>query len=121
MAVYEAGPAQLEAALAGLSELQLDLSRAEGKWTVRQIVHHIGNTEDLWQTIIRAALSNTGCTFDISWCIPDNIAAVSLDYANRPIHDAVELFKADRRYIANMIKYLPNARERIDLLLFRKV
>jgi len=116
MPVYEAGPEQLAVALSGLSESQLDLSRAEGKWTVRQIVHHIVNTEDLWETIIKAALGNTGCKFDISWVIPDNIAAVPLDYANRPIHDAVELFKAERRHIANMVKHLPNARERSVLL-----
>ncbi|MCP4157595.1 MAG: hypothetical protein GY757_58330 [bacterium] len=112
MAAYEAGPEQLDAALKGLSESQLDLSRAEGKWTIRQIVHHIADAEDLWETAIKAALGNTGCTFDFSWYILDNKCAVPLNYTNRPIYDAVALFKVLRRYVANMVKHLPNARER---------
>lgn len=116
METYDAGPEQLDAALQGLSGSQLDLSRAEGKWTIRQIVHHIVDAEDLWETVIKAALGNTGCTFDISWYIPDNKCAVPLDYANRPIDDAVELFKAVRRCIAEMVKHLPNARERSALI-----
>ncbi len=121
METYETGPGQLDAALEGLSESQLDLSRAEGKWTIREIVHHIGDSEDLFETVIKAALGNTGCTFDIKWYIRDNKCAVPLDYANRPIHEAVELFKAVRRYIAGMVKHLPNALERNVILNFDSV
>jgi len=116
IAAYAAGTEQLDTALEGLSESQLDLSRAEGKWTIRQIVHHIGDAEEIWGTVIKAALGNSGCTFDISWYIPDNKCAVPLDYAARPIHDAVELFRAVRRHIAVMVKHLPDARERSVLL-----
>ena len=116
MPTYEKGAEQLDVALEGLSESQLDLARAQGKWTIREIVHHIRDAEDVWQTIIKAALGNTGCTFDISWYIPDNKCAVQLDYANRPIHCAVELFKAARRYIADLVKHLPNTMERSALI-----
>lgn len=112
METYETGPELLDAALKGLSESQLDLSRAEGKWTIREIVHHIVDAEDLWETIIKAALGNTGCTFDASWYIPGNKCAVPLDYAKRPIDEAVALFKSLRRFIADSIKHLPDARER---------
>lgn len=121
METYAAGPEQLDAALEGLSGTQLDLSRAEGKWTIREIVHHIGDTEDLWETVIKAALGNTGCTFDINWYIPDNKCAVPLDYANRPIHEALELVKAIRRYIAGMVKHLPNPLERNVTLIFDNI
>lgn len=112
METYETGPEQLDAVMEGLSESQLDLSRAEGKWTIREIVHHIVDAEDIWETVIKAALGNTGCTFDISWYIPDNKCAVPLDYANRPIDEAVALFKTLRRFIADMVKHLPDALER---------
>jgi len=121
METYETGPEQLDAVLEGLSGSQLDLSRAEGKWTIREIVHHIGDAEDLWETVIKAALGNTGCTFDIKWYIPDNKCAVPLDYANRPIHEAVELFKAVRRYIADMVKHLPNSLERSVIINFDRI
>lgn len=112
MPAYETGPEQLDAILEGLSESQLDLSRGQGKWTIREIVHHIWDVEDIWQTVIKAALGNTGCTFDFSWYIRDNKCAVPLDYANRPINGAVQLFKGSRPYIADLVKHLPKAMER---------
>lgn len=118
MAAYEAGKEQLDAVLEGLTESQLDLSRAEGKWTIRQILHHIWDCETIWETIIKAALGNPGCTYDMRWYIRDNKCAVPLDYANRPVDDAVKLFNALRPYMANLIKHLPNAFERsISLVL----
>jgi hypothetical protein len=109
---YADGVEQLEAALAGLSEADLDRSREQGKWTTRQIVHHIADAEDLWETCIKAALANSGCTFDIGWYIPDNKCAEPLDYANRPIEDVVELFKAVRHHVVQLVKHLPGAWDR---------
>ena len=37
----EAAPAQMRAAVAGLSDAQLDTPYREGGWTVRQVVHHV--------------------------------------------------------------------------------
>jgi hypothetical protein len=37
----EKAPAQLEAAVRGLSEKQLDTPYRDGGWTVRQVVHHV--------------------------------------------------------------------------------
>jgi hypothetical protein len=109
---YAAGSDQLDAALEGLSESDLDLSRSDGKWTIRQIVHHIADAEDIWETGIKAALGNSGCTFNFNWYIPDNKCAEPLDYANRPIMDAVALFKVIRRHVVEMVKHLPGAWER---------
>ena len=37
-------PERLRAAVAGLSEAQLDTPYREGGWTVRQVVHHVGDS-----------------------------------------------------------------------------
>ena len=37
----EAAPANLRAAVAGLSDVQLDTPYRDGGWTVRQVVHHV--------------------------------------------------------------------------------
>lgn len=37
-------PAKLEAALAGLSDEQLNTPYGEGKWTPRQVVHHLADS-----------------------------------------------------------------------------
>lgn len=37
-------PAKLEAAVAGLTDQQLDTPYGEGKWTPRQVVHHVADS-----------------------------------------------------------------------------
>lgn len=106
---YAEGVEQLAAALEGLSEADLDLSRAPGKWTIRQILHHIADAEDIWKMCIKAALGNSGCRVDLNWYIVDNKCAEPMDYAHRPITDAVELFNATRRHVVELVKYLPDA------------
>ncbi len=41
IAEIEAAPARMRAALAGLSEAQLDTAYREGGWTLRQVAHHV--------------------------------------------------------------------------------
>jgi len=36
-------PAEVEAAVRGLSDGQLDTSEGEGEWTIRQVVHHLAD------------------------------------------------------------------------------
>ena len=36
-------PTKLESAVTGLKELQLDMPTGEGKWTIRQLTHHIAD------------------------------------------------------------------------------
>lgn len=115
IAQYAAGSEQLNNALEDLSESDFDVSRAEGKWTIRQIIHHIVDAEDIWETCLKAGMGNSGCIFDFSWYIPDNKCAEPLDYANRPISLAVESFNATRRYIVELVKHLPDAWERYIL------
>jgi hypothetical protein len=109
---YAAGVGELDAVLQGLSEAQLDLSREQGKWSIREIVHHIVDAEEIWKTCIKAALGNPGCTVDLGWYIIDNKCAGPLDYAHRPIGDALELFRATRRHIVELVTHLPEAGEK---------
>jgi uncharacterized damage-inducible protein DinB len=103
---YAAGIEELESALAGLSESDLDLCRQPGKWSIRQIVHHIADAEDIWQTGIKAALGNSGCTFNLNWYKNNNLCAGPLDYANRPVSQALELFKVCRRCVVELVTHL---------------
>jgi hypothetical protein len=64
---YAEGPEQLERALAGLDELGLDASRSPGAWTVRQIVHHIVDGDDIWKLCIKSALGNEDGEFTLAW------------------------------------------------------
>ena len=49
IARYIEGPKLLERALAGLTEADLDTAPAKGGWSIRQIVHHLADGDDLWK------------------------------------------------------------------------
>lgn len=106
---FTAGVEQLEAALEGLSEADLDLVRAECTWSIRQIVHHIADSEEIWKIAIKAALGNSGCTYDINWYEDDNLCAEPLDYANRPITTALASFRLSRLEITELVRHFSDA------------
>ena len=52
-----AAPAKMRAAVAGLSESQLDTPYREGGWTVRQVVHHVPDSHLNAYTRLKLALT----------------------------------------------------------------
>jgi uncharacterized damage-inducible protein DinB len=68
-------PVRLRAAVAGLSDAQLDTPYREGGWTVRQVVHHVADSHAMSYTRCKLAL-----TEDWPTIIPYNEAA----WANLP-------------------------------------
>jgi DinB superfamily len=58
----EALPARLRAAVAGLTETQLDTPYRDGGWTVRQVVHHFADSHLNSYTRFRLALTEDNPT-----------------------------------------------------------
>jgi uncharacterized damage-inducible protein DinB len=50
-------PANLAAAVGGLSDQQLDTAYRPGGWTVRQVVHHIADAQANWYIRVKLALT----------------------------------------------------------------
>jgi hypothetical protein len=113
---YVTMPDELEVALAGLSESNLDLARAPDAWTIRQIVHHIVDADDITNTIIKAALGKPGCAFGLEWYDPDNTWAKTLDYASQPTAPAIALLRASHRHLEQLLRQLPDAWERYVMI-----
>lgn len=86
-----------------ISPKDLDRRRSEGKWTNRQIIHHIADCEIIWSTAIKAALGNPGCTYDFSWYILDNKWADPIFYHSRSIEPAIDLFRGSRGEITELL------------------
>jgi uncharacterized damage-inducible protein DinB len=64
-------PEQLSAALAGLTETQLDTPYREGGWTVRQVVHHLADSHMNSYIRVRFALTEDRPTImpydEVAW------------------------------------------------------
>lgn len=109
---YAASPFHLETSLAGLSESALDFVRDKNKWTIREIAHHIVDSDVVVTAIIMAGLGNSGCTYDQRWYPTDNSWAKTLKYAKRSIDPALALFHATHRSVEELIRLLPGSWER---------
>ena len=72
IANYGSCPSQLEAAILGLSQSNLDLAKGAEGWTIRETIHHIADGDDLWKLFIKRALGNPNgeYAFDWYWQVP---------------------------------------------------
>ena len=114
LARYAEGPAQLESAIAGLEEPELDLALSSDSWSIRQIVHHLADGDDIWKIAIKAALGNNGGTYTLQWYWdkPQVEWSESWHYAGRGIASSLDLLRANRRHIVELLQQTPDAWER---------
>ena len=110
-ALYVEGPDRLAAAVAGLSDVDLDFARTSGVWTIRQIVHHLADGELHWTTPIKMALAEPGRIY-VHNLMDEDRWAEALDYTGRPIEPSLTLIRGLRAHIAELIRRLPNPWER---------
>jgi hypothetical protein len=110
LARYADGPAQLGATIAGLAETDLDLAQSADTWTIRQLVHHVADGDDIWKVCIKAALGNSGAVFSLQWYwdIPQDTWVERWDYAGRAIEPSLALFRANRRHVVQLMERIPD-------------
>lgn len=104
------GPALLERAIAGMHDAELDATPSNGGWTIRQIVHHIVDGDDLWMAGIKAALGNTPCEFTLEWywAQQQETWAERWAYAYRSVDVSMELLKAIRAQVSQLLDNIPD-------------
>jgi hypothetical protein len=101
-------PERLEAAIAGLSESELDLTKGEG-WSIRQYIHHTVEGELMWQIILRAVVGRDGIEFLIAWYfgLPQDEWARGWAYDKRPVEQSQALFRSSTRALVELLRNLP--------------
>ncbi len=111
---YAAGPALLDTALAGLCETELDLALSADSWTIRQIVHHIVDGDDIWKTCIKTALGNSEALFSLQWYTVRTQMewSESWAYSRRGLASSLALYRANRNHIVDLLEHIPGACER---------
>ncbi len=110
LAAYADGPAQLAAALAGLTEADLDLGPAGGGWSIRQIVHHIADGDALWGACVKMTLGcRAGFSLQWYWARSQDEWAEVWRYAERAIEPPLALFAANRAHVVQLLKQVPDA------------
>jgi hypothetical protein len=114
LAQYADGPALLDVALAGLSESDLDLALNAESWSIRQIVHHLVDGDDIWKACIKTALGNSEAVFSLQWYTakPQMEWSENWAYARRRLETSLALLHANRHHIVDLLEHIPGAYER---------
>jgi hypothetical protein len=109
-------PLQLKKTLHGLSVSDYSLARLDNKWTIREIVQHLVDTDSLVHILVMVALGNSGSVYDQTWYKVDNSWAQILKYQQRSIDLAISLYKANHQSLVELLKILPDSLERFIVL-----
>lgn len=114
LTLYADGPRLLEAALQGLTESQLDLALSADSWSIRQLVHHLADGDDLWNVCIMAALGNPEGLFTLQWYWDREQMewSESWNYAGRPIESSLMLLRANRRHTLDLLQPISSGWEK---------
>jgi hypothetical protein len=110
LARYMEGPELLEHALAGIQDSDLDFPPPQGGWTIRQIVHHLADGDDLWKTCIKVALGNEQAEFSLDWyrTLEQEEWADRWAYARRSIDTSLALLRAIRGHVFQLLEQVPD-------------
>jgi hypothetical protein len=100
---FRTGPGKLERSIDGLSENELEFRPAPGKWSIREIVIHLCDSEIVGAHRIRRVLAEENAT--LSSYDQDKWAA-NLSYSKRNLDNAIELFRLLRKSTAELFEDL---------------
>ena len=103
---YKDGYRVVAEAIAGAPDEELDSSPAPGKWTAREIVHHLADSE--MTSAIRLRLLIASPNPQIVGYDQDEFAH-KLYYADRPIEASLDAFNAARRATAEILERMTPA------------
>ncbi len=102
IARYRAGVGEVEAALEGASEAELDAVPAEGEWSARMIVHHLADSESNSYVRVRTLLAEDG---PLIQGYDEGQFARRLHY-DRPIEASLAVLRAVRVSTAELLDQL---------------
>lgn len=115
---FREGPELLEDVVADLEEADLDATPSGGGWTIRHIVHHVVDGDDVWKLCIKMALGNEESEFSLGWYSvqPQETWGDRWAYSRRSLGPSLSLFRATRDHILQLLESVPDAWDRSVIL-----
>jgi hypothetical protein len=105
IARYKDGYREVAAALGGASDEELDARPAPGKWTAREIVHHLADSEMTSAIRLRLLVAEDNATIR---AYDEKAFAAKLHY-DRPIANSLLAFKAARLATGDLLDAMTDA------------
>jgi hypothetical protein len=101
---FRRGPELLAAVLTGAAGKEFDFQPAPGKWSIRQIMAHMADSEMVGATRFRFTIAEDNPTLVV---YDQDLWATRLDYAQRKPSDCMETFRRIRRENYELLRALP--------------
>ncbi len=102
---YREGYREIEQALAGVSKEELDAHPLPGEWSVREVVHHLADSEMVGALRLRRLLAEDHPTLG---AYDENAFARGLHYG-RPIEPSLAVVDAVRHATAELLRRMTEA------------
>ena len=111
VSLYREGPMLLEHAVMDLRDADLDAKPSGGGWSIRQIVHHVADGDDIWTLGIKMAIGNEEAEFALGWygSLTQDTWAERWAYSRRSIAESLTLLKATREHVLQLLESVPDA------------
>jgi hypothetical protein len=103
---FRRGPELLASALTGAAGSEVDYKPAPGKWSVREIVAHVSDSELVGAERFRRVIAEDNAPLT---AYDQNKWAENLDYARRKPSQSLEMFRNLRAENHELLKGLPEA------------
>ncbi|MHB8596239.1 MAG: DinB family protein [Ktedonobacteraceae bacterium] len=101
---FESVPSLVISALTGLSESQLHAVPVPGEWSIHEVVIHPGDSETFGFERLRKTIAEEKPTLQV---YDEDAWARNLSYQRQEHHLALNLFSAQRRSTAALLRILP--------------
>ena len=106
LALYEEIPLKIRRTVKGLSERQLSTPPAKGKWSIRQIIAHLCDTEQAFSYRVRKMLAESGSPIQ---AFDQDRWVKHLHYDRPMVREQLELFGSLRRVNGSLFRCLTPA------------
>jgi len=102
---YAWGPELLSRTLEGIPEEFLELALDEENWSIREIIHHIVEGDDLFIPFIKQALGGLGGEYQMGWYFEKSQIEWGKywGFDRRNIETALALFTANRDHTCTLL------------------
>ena len=100
---FRAGSGAIDAALAGITDDELDRSPDDGGWTARQVAHHLADSEAMAYTRLRRLVADADPVLIQGYDEPRWAARLHYD---RPIDEAIAVVRAVRAASLSLLESL---------------
>ncbi|MEW6093397.1 MAG: DinB family protein [Chloroflexota bacterium] len=106
---YQHLPDRLEAAIAGLGETDLDLTKGDG-WSIRAYVHHTVEGEWMWHLFLRAILGRDKIEIPIAWYfgLEQQEWGRRWAYGKRALGPTLALFRGSTACLVELLRNVPS-------------